>query len=152
MIKNGSSVTLHLIGIVNEDEIFESTYEENDPITLIVGEGEHLELFENALIGMQKGDKKEIRIPCEDAYGLYDDNLVLEVTKEDFPNDISPELGMILEIPLDFDLDEDESESEAAIPMTVVEINDNTIVLDGNHELAGMDLIYQIEIINVENK
>ena len=79
--KRGDKVSVHYSGTLEDGTVFSSTYEEDDPFEFIVGEGNVLASFENAVIGMNEGDKKTIAIPPEDAYGHHRRELVFEVKK-----------------------------------------------------------------------
>ncbi len=138
-IQKGSLVTMHYKGSFADGEVFESSYG-NDPIVFRVGNNEIIPGLELAVLGMEVGEKKDVAVPPELGYGEYRDNLVVEVEKDRL-GDMDLELGERLEL---------EGENGENIIMTVVEINDDTVVLDANHDLAGEILNFAIEIVEVK--
>ena len=140
--KNGDYVHVHYVGTLNDGTVFDSSYESDEPIEFELGSGDLLPDFENAVIGMTIGEKKEFKISAENAYGEYDDTLIFDIDKkqlDDFEN-LAPgdELRMVSET--------DENE---IIDLTVVEIDDDFITVDANHELAGEDLNFVVELTKI---
>ncbi len=113
---------------------------EPGPMELTIGGGEFFEQIEEALIGMAPGDKKTVTIPAEDAFGEYDEEKVFTVPKSDLPADLVPEVGQ--ELVLANDDDEE-------IGVAVVEVTADSITFDANHPLAGEDLTYEFQLVEI---
>lgn len=107
---------------------------------ITIGGGEFFEQVEEALIGMAPGEKKTVTIPAEDAFGEYDEEKVFTVPKSDLPADLVPEVGLELVLAND---DEEE------IGVAVVEVTADSVTFDANHPLAGEDLTYEFELVEI---
>lgn len=138
-VKNGNTVKVHYTGRFEDGIIFDSSVG-GDPLEFTLGGHEVIQGFEEAALGMNIGDKKTVSIKPEDAYGPYNESLVVEMPKEYIPEDVSPELGMRLII-----VDNNGEE----LPVVVSEIHEDAIRLDANHPLAGKTLVFDIELIEV---
>lgn len=138
-ITKGSLVTMHYKGSFADGEVFESSYG-SDPLVFRVGNGEIIPGLDLAVIGMEIGDKKDVAVPPELGYGDYRDELVVEVERARL-GDLELELGERLEL---------EGENGENIIMTVVELSDEIVVLDANHDFAGEILNFAIEIVDVK--
>lgn len=109
---------------------------------LIIGDEEFYIPIEEALVGMAPGEKKTVTISPDDAFGDYDPENVFSVARSEFPDDLTPTVGMALEV----DGDEDEDE---AYMVTVVKVTDEEVSLDTNHPLAGEELSYEFELVEI---
>ncbi len=138
-VKQGDVVSVHYTGKLENGSIFDSSMEK-DPITFKIGEESIIPGLENALLGMQEGETKSITISSEEAYGPHMKELVSDVNKENFPTDISPELGLQLEL---------KQPEGPSIIVTITHIADDTVTLDANHPLAGKDLHFEIELLKI---
>ncbi len=112
---------------------------ETGPVELTIGEEEVVPGLEKALIGMAPGEKKTVRLVSEEAYGERDEEMVMEVDRGEIPEDIAPEIGQTLELT--------DEEGEAFL-VTVTNITETEVVLDANHPLAGVDITYEIELVD----
>jgi peptidylprolyl isomerase len=137
--KNGDSVKVHYTGKLVDGEKFDSS-EGREPLAFTVGAGQMIKGFDAAIPGMNVGDKKTINIPAADAYGETDPQAVIEFPKENVPADMKLEPGMQLEL---------RNEHGQPVPVIVVEVKDEVIVLDANHFLAGKDLVFDIELVEI---
>ena len=138
-VKNGDTVKVHYTGTLDDGTEFDSSYERG-PLEFTVGEGKLLSGFEQAVIGMQVGQSKTVTILAEDAYGLYDDELVEVVNRDELPSDLELEIGQELTV------------YNQGVPVdtcTVIEISDSTVTLDYNHPLAGKDITFAIELVEI---
>ncbi len=139
--KNGSLVKVHYTGKIN-DEVFDSS-EGKEPLMFKVGDHKVIKGFEDAIIGMKKDDKKSVNIPKEEAYGVRDEKLVSEVPKSQL-GDLSSKVE--LKAGVSFQLKDQMGNVAIA---TVTEVKDESIVLDLNHPLAGKDLTFELEVVEV---
>ena len=139
-IQEGSNVKLHYTGTLNDGTVFDSS-EGKDPLEFTVGEGQVIPGFEKELMGMKAGDKKTLNILTEDAYGERDEQRVGDYPKENIPEGMEIEVGskVFLQAP------------EGGIAFaTILKIEEEIVVLDLNHPLAGKDLTFEIEILEVQ--
>jgi peptidylprolyl isomerase len=137
--KVGDKVRVRYRGFLNDGTMFDSSFE-TEPLEFTIGEKEVILGFEEAIVGMSEGDTKGVSISPEDAFGPYRKDLVLVVSKSDIPSHINPHLGMKLEI---------RSYSGGTALVTVANVKEETITLDGNHELAGKELNFKIELTEI---
>ncbi len=124
----------------SEDCSCESCECEDDRLEFTIGEEEVIPGLEEAVIGMRPGETKTVRIVSDQAYGPYDEEMVMQVERSEFPEDIQPEVGQMLE------LTDDEGE---AFVVTVAEVSDESVTLDANHPLAGQDITYDLELVEI---
>jgi peptidylprolyl isomerase len=140
--KQGDTVKVHYNGRLTDGTEFDSS-EGRQPLEFEVGSGTVIKGFDDGVTNMSVGEKKTVLIPADDAYGPREEERVIEFPRSNFPPDIKPEVGMTL------NMHDDEGEVYRVI---ITEINAETIILDGNHPLAGQDLIFDIELIDVKGK
>ena len=139
-VKKGDTVKVHYHGRLTDGTTFDSS-SGREPLSFEVGSGQVIKGFEDGVAGMNVGDKKTIQIPVEDAYGPKDENMLVEFPKSNFPEDLKPEVGMQLNMT---------NGGGQVIPVTIVEIGEESVMLDANHPLAGQDLIFDIELVEIE--
>jgi len=139
-VKKGDTVKVHYAGKFETGELFD-TSREGDPLIFTVGGDDIIPGFGDATIGMSVGETKTISIEPEQAYGPYKENLIIDMPTQYFPEDISPEKGLQLNI-----VDENDQE----VPVEITEVRDDYIRLDANHPLAGKKLIFDIELLEIE--
>lgn len=165
--KNGDKVRINYIGTLEDGTVFDSTLEDGEldneccdtdecgddcgceddcgcgdtgPMELTIGAGEFFPQIEEALIGMSIGEKKSVVVPAADAFGEYDTEKVFNVPRSDMPEDLKPEVGDELTL-----TNEDDEEVE----VTVVEVQEDSVTFDTNHPLAGEDLTFEIELLEI---
>ncbi len=138
--KDGDKVKVHYHGKLRNGETFDSS-EGREPLEFTVGEGNVIKGFDDGVRGMQVGDKKTVEINADDAYGQKDQKNVIEFPKDQFPPDMKPEVGMQLML---------SSGEGHQFPVRVAEVKDDVVVLDANHPLAGQDLIFDIEMMEIK--
>ena len=135
----GSKVKVHYTGTLTDDTVFDSS-REREPIEFTVGAGQMIAGFDAAVEGMKVGETKKVSIPAEEAYGPKNEKAMVTVSKEQLPQGMTPEVGMQLEAT--------QQDGRKQI-LVVAEVGDNDVVLDGNHPLAGKDLVFDIELMEV---
>jgi peptidylprolyl isomerase len=139
VVKYGDTVKLEFIGTLDNGETFDTSLGE-EPLSFTLGEGEMVPAFENAILGMKVGDIKTFTIPADEAYGPYYEELVLEVPRSDIPGDIVPEIGMQLK---------QVHEDGTIVIATITKVTEETITLDANHALAGENLTFEVELLDI---
>jgi len=138
-VKNGDTIRVHYHGKLVSGETFDSSAG-RDPLEFKVGAGSVIPGFDAGVLEMNVGDKKTIHIPFAEAYGAKREDMVLQVPRTQVPPDLNPEIGGQLHMT---------SQSGQIFPVTVVGINDEFISLDANHQLAGKDLIFDLELVEI---
>jgi peptidylprolyl isomerase len=136
---NGNTVKIHYKGTLEDGSVFDSS-EGRDPLEFQIGSGQVIVGFEEAVSGMSVGEKKSVTIPVDKAYGPRNEELVIEAPKEHVPADINPEVGQKLQMG---------GPNGELVMVTVVEVTDSHIKLDANPPLAGEDLNFDIELVEV---
>ena len=135
----GDTVQIHYTGTLDDGSTFDSS-EGREPLSFTLGSGQVIQGFDDAVTGMEVGDNKTVRIPANEAYGEARDDLILEMPRDQVPPDVQLELGMQLSV---------QQQNGQAVPVTVVEITDDTVKLDANHALAGQALTFALELVAV---
>jgi peptidylprolyl isomerase len=150
-VKPGDRVRINFSGTLEDGTLFDTTYEQDacahddcgcdsGPMELEVGAGEFFTQIEEALVGMMSGDRKTMTIQAEEAFGEYDSDMVFTVPRSQFPADIEPKVGDDLELVNDDD---------EGMVVTVIEVSDADVTLDANHPLAGEDLTFEVELVEI---
>jgi peptidylprolyl isomerase len=137
--KSGDTVKVHYTGKLEDGSIFDSS-DGKDPLEFTLGEGNIIPGFEAAVLGMEVGDKKTEAITSDNAYGPYQDNLLQEVECAMIPDDIDLEVGKHLQVT---------RPDAPPLVLTIIEFDDEKVILDANHPLAGKDLIFEIELMEI---
>ena len=135
-IKSGDTIAVDYTGKLDNGDVFD-TSEGKTPLTFTVGAGMLIKGFDDAVIGMKKGESKTVTIPPEEGYGPRDDDAVVEIPKEHIPEDIPLTVGVELQL---------QDPNGHPVPATVAEITDEVVKMDINHFLAGKTLIFDITI------
>jgi len=138
-VKDGDVVKVHYTGKLTDGEQFDSSTG-REPLEFTVGAGQMIKGFDAAMPGMKVGEKKTINILPEDAYGVKDEQAIIEFPKENIPKEMKPEVGMQLQL---------RNENGQPFPVTIAEIKEDIIVLDANHSLAGKELVFDIELMEI---
>jgi len=138
--KNGDKVSVHYVGTLSDGSVFDSSRERNEVFEFTLGAHQVIPGFENGVMGMSPGEKKVLEIPFKDAYGEYRDELIFNVNKNDISNDVEYELGTVLTL---------KNDQDETMMVVVSGINDDSIVLDANHPMAGKDLTFEVELLSI---
>jgi peptidylprolyl isomerase len=141
-VKNGDKVKVHYHGRFADGTTFDSS-EGREPLEFEVGAGNVIKGFDEGVMGMSIGDKKTVSIEAGDAYGEKNEEMLVEFPKEQFPPEMVPEVGMQLNMT---------NGNGQVILVTIIEVKDDTVMLDANHPLAGKDLIFDIELVSIVSK
>jgi FKBP-type peptidyl-prolyl cis-trans isomerase SlpA len=139
-VKQNDTVKVHYTVKLKDGQVFD-TSEGKEPIEFTLGEGQLIPGFEKGLIDMKLNEKKTITIAKEEAYGEPRPELVQEVEKSQLPEEIKPEVGMGLV---------SKTPDGKEMNLMVAEVKDKTIVVDGNHPLAGKDLVFDLEVVEIK--
>lgn len=140
--KKGDTVRVHYTGKLTSGEQFD-TSAGRDPLEFEVGAGMMIKGFDEAVVGMGIGDKKTITLQPSDAYGERYDEMLIEFPRSNFPDDMTPEVGMQLMM---------NNGAGQQFPVTITEVKEELVILDGNHMLAGKELVFDIEMMEIDSK
>jgi FKBP-type peptidyl-prolyl cis-trans isomerase 2 len=137
--KSGDTVKVHYQGRLTDGSTFDSS-EGREPLEFEIGSGMVIKGFDDGVTGMKVGDKRTINIPVDEAYGPVDEDRIVEFPRANFPPEMVPEVGMKLNMT---------SGDGHVIPVVITGVKDDTISLDANHELAGEDLVFDLELVEI---
>lgn len=138
-VKQGDSVKVHYTGKFDSGEVFDRS-EEADPLTFTVGAGQVIPGFDQALLGMQVGESKQVVIPPDQAYGERGLELIQTIDRDQFKlAGVQPEVGMAIEM----------QTPQGNIPFLITALTDATVTLDANHPLAGESLHFDLTLVEI---
>lgn len=137
--KAGDTVKVHYTGKLDDGTVFDSSAG-RDPLEFTVGAGQMIAGFDAGVNGMNVGETKTVTIPSDDAYGQHRAEMVLTVGRDEMPPDMEVNPGDQLQM---------RHESGQVVVVTVTDVSDTNVTLDGNHPLAGKDLTFDIELVEV---
>lgn len=138
-VKNGDTVRVHYTGKLDDGTIFDSSVNRN-PLEFKVGQDQVIQGFEEAVIGMNLGETKTVKISVDQAYGPRREDMVTQIERNQIPPHIQLEVGLQLQVT--------GPDGRPAI-VTVTDLSDSTATLDANHPLAGKDLTFEIELVEI---
>lgn len=136
--KAGDTVRVHYTGTLGDGSEFD-TSRGREPLEFTVGEGQVIPGFDEAVTGMQPGEEKRVTIPADEAYGQRRPEMVGTIRREQFPPGIHPAVGQQLQM----------SQQGHTFVVTVTGVSDDEVTLDANHPLAGEDLTFQLELVEI---
>ncbi|MBI3015984.1 MAG: peptidylprolyl isomerase [Candidatus Tectomicrobia bacterium] len=137
--KSGDTVRVHYTGTLADGSIFDTSMD-RDPLQFTIGEEQIIPAFERAVVGMNPGESKTIMIPSGEAYGPHQEEMVLVVERDQFPPDLKPEVGQQLQM---------RRGDEHTIVVRVTEVSESDVTLDANHPLAGKDLTFDLQLVDI---
>ena len=153
--KNGDKVRVHYTGKLEDGSIFDTSEGYVDdctddacgcgskatgPLEFVIGQGSLIPKFEAAVVGLEPGQSVQVVIAADDAYGQRAEEMVAVLERSEIPADMNPEPGQQLEVVL---------QDGSPLPVVVTEVTDTTITLDANHPLAGLDLTFDIRLVEI---
>jgi peptidylprolyl isomerase len=139
-ITNGHTVSFHYVGTLDDGTEFDNSYKRGEPMTGVLGAGQLISGFENAMIGMKTNEKKSVTIESKDAYGDRNLEAIRVVPLTSFPEDFEGSVGKIVQ---------GKAANEQVFTAIVTEVSEENVTLDFNHPLAGKNLNFDIEIVSV---
>lgn len=160
--KQGDRVKVHYTGRLDDGTVFDSSVPasqeqggcdcsssscgsdsgcgEMEPLEFVIGEGNVIPGFESAVVGLATGDSVQVKIPADEAYGPRHDQMVAVVERSELGGEIEPVEGQHLEVVL---------QDGSSMPVLITEVTDTTVTLDANHPLAGLDLTFDIKLVEI---
>lgn len=134
--KAGDTVKVHYTGKFTDGTQFDSSAGK-EPLQFALGSGQVIPGFDEAVTDMKVGEKKTVTIPVDKAYGPHDDSLVFDVPRDELPANITPQVGMQLS-------------TSNGMTVTIIEVTESSVKLDANHPMAGKDLVFDLELVEIE--
>ncbi len=138
----GDTVKVHYTGKLADGTVFD-TSRDKAPLHFILGKEEVIPGFESAVVGMVQGESKTVTVPADQAYGPHKQELVEKVDREILPADLNLQVGAQLEATM---------EDGSLLRVMVNDLSETQVTLDANHPLAGRELIFEIEMVEVNKK
>ncbi len=137
--KANDNVKVHYTGKLTSGEVFDSS-EGREPLAFTVGGGQMIKGFDDAVDGMELNEKKTVTIEAKDAYGEHKNELIQQIPKSNLPEDMQPEIGQKLIATNDLG---------HQTQVSVIDVTAEDITIDANHDLAGKDLVFDIELVEI---
>jgi len=137
--KHGDTVKVHYTGQLEDGTVFDSSVK-RDPLQFKIGEGQVISDFERAVVGMSAGESKTTKVPADKAYGPYRKEMLIAVDRDKFPAHTKPEVGQQYQI---------SQEGGRKTVVTVTDVSESSVTIDANHPLAGKDLTFDIQLIEI---
>ena len=135
----GNTVRVHYTGRLDDGSVFDSS-EGGEPLEFTIGQGQMIPGFEQGVVGMELGESRTVTIAADQAYGVYQPQGVIEVDRSEIPPTIQLEVGLQLQAT---------GPDGRPAQLTVIELSEDKVKMDGNHPLAGKDLTFEIEVIGI---
>lgn len=151
--KNGDRVRVHYTGTLDDGSVFDSSEgfvdkcedegcgcesQATGPLEFVIGQGNLIPKFEQSVIGLEPGQSVRVKIPADEAYGQRVDEMVAVIERSEIPAGINPEPGQQMEVVL---------QDGTPLPVLITEVTDTSVTLDANHPLAGLDLTFDIRLV-----
>ena len=137
--KTGDTVKVHFTGKLDDGTVFGSSID-NEPLEFTIGEDEIIQGFEQAVVGMSPGESKTATVLADQAYGPHNEEMVLVVDRNQIPEHLKPKVGQQLEV---------RQADDQTIVVTVTDVSEENVTLDANHPLAGEDLFFDIQLMEI---
>jgi peptidylprolyl isomerase len=140
MAQNGDKVKVHYTGTLKDGTEFDSSTG-REPLAFTVGAGQMIQGFDRAVVGMKVGETKTVTITAAQAYGEKDQNLIITIDKKNLPPTITPKVGDMLKM---------STSGGGSVNVKVTKVENSSITVDANHELAGQDLTFKITMVDIK--
>lgn len=137
--QSGDTVKVHFTGKLKDGTVIDSS-RERDPLELKIGEGRFIPGFEEAIVGMEPGAEKTTEVPAKEAFGEFRNELVMEIPRTEFQAGVDLEVGQKFKA---------QDPQRGSIVVTIVDLSEESATIDANHELAGKDLVFDIELLEI---
>jgi peptidylprolyl isomerase len=137
--ESGDKVKVHYTGRLDDGTVFDSSHD-RDPLEFTLGENQVISGFEKAVIGMDEGESRTVQLTPDQAYGSHDQRLVMEVSRDQIPGHIDLSVNDRLQL---------RRQDGGTFVVTVTNLSESKVTLDGNHPLAGQDLTFDIQLVEI---
>ena len=139
VVEKGNKIKVEYTGSFENGEVFDASEKHGEPLEFEAGDGMVVPGFDNAVIGMDVGEEKEVTLKPEEAYGMPNEQAIQKVPKDKFPAEA--EEGMMIGVPLP---------NGQQVPAKITKITDKEVTIDMNHPMAGKTLVFKIKIVSIE--
>ena len=139
-IKKGDKIKVEYTGTLEDGTVFDSSEKHGKPLEFEVGSGQLIKGFDEAVVGMNKGDEKEIKLQPAEAYGEPKPEMHKKVPRDQLPKEPEPKVGMMLAVGLP---------NGMQLPAKIMEVSETDITIDLNHPLAGKVLNFKLKVLDV---
>ena len=136
----GDTIRIHYTGTLDDGQKFDSSHDHEEPLEFSIGKGQVVPGFEQAVVGMEPGETRTVRIPPNQAYGPHNPEKVIEVSRGNMPHDVELDIGVHIQGSMP---------DGQVVEFTIVGLNESEVTLDGNHPLAGKDLTFELELLEI---
>ena len=143
VVKKGNKVKVEYVGSLEDGTVFDSSEMHNQPLEFIVGAGQLLKGFDDAVVGMKIGEEKEIRLPPDDAYGPHNPEFVKDMPRDCFPENQEIQPGMKYMVAL---------QNGRQIPVCISKVSEDAVTVDLNPPLAGKTLVFKIKLLQISEE
>ncbi|MCJ7570784.1 MAG: peptidylprolyl isomerase [Candidatus Thermoplasmatota archaeon] len=143
VVKKGNKVKVEYIGSLEDGTVFDSSERHNQPLEFIVGAGQLLKGFDDAVVGMKIGEEKEIRLPPDEAYGPHNPEFVKDMPRDCFPEDQEIQPNMMYMVSL---------QNGRQIPVRISKVSEDIVTADLNPPLAGKTLVFKIKLLQISEE
>jgi len=137
--EHGNTVKIHYTGKLGDGEIFDSSVDK-EPLEFTIGKGQVISGFEEGVIGMSVKESKVVNIPADKAYGPHRKEMIAVIDKTQFPPEIEAKMGSMLDV---------RQEDGSTVSVTITNVSDSDVTLDANHPLAGKDLTFDLQLVEI---
>lgn len=138
--QNGDRVAVHYTGRFLDGQVFDTSLARNEPLEFVVGAGQMIKGFDEAVLGMTLNEQKTVTLAPQDAYGIRNEQYVISIPVSQLPEDLNPQIGDELVLHL---------QDGSNFPVIVADLSSETITLDGNHPMAGKTLVFDIQLLEI---
>jgi FKBP-type peptidyl-prolyl cis-trans isomerase 2 len=138
-VETGDTVRVHYTGSLTDGTVFDTSVG-SDPLEFTIGSEQVIPGFEQAVVGMKLGESKTVTIPAEEAYGPRYKEWVFAIDRDQLPEDVEPQVGSILDLVV---------MPNAVMTVIVIAVSETSVIVDANHPLAGQDLTFDIELVEI---
>lgn len=139
-VQKGDTIKIEYVGKYEDGSVFDSSEKQGQPLQFTVGNGQIIKGLDDAILGMEEGDQKEIEINPQDGYGEHNPDLVQKVPRDKFPQEMDVQPGTVFEAGLP---------SGETVPANVVDVDDEGVSVDLNHPLAGKKLNFSVKVVEI---
>ncbi len=138
--KEGDNVKVHYTGKLEDGTVFDTSRNRDEPLRFKIGEQKVIPGFEQAVIGMAPGDSKTEKLPPEQAYGPRREDMIMEMERDQIPDNVDPKEGQQLQLRL---------QNGQTVPVIITSLSGENVTIDANHPLAGQTLVFDIELVDI---
>ncbi len=139
-VKKGDTIKVEYTGRLEDGTVFDTSENHEEPLVFTVGDQKLIKGFDDAVVGMQEGEEKEVTIPPEEAYGQHNPELVRELPRDIFPEDQDVQPGMVFMMAL---------QDGRKIPVRIAKVSNGQVTVDLNSPLAGKTLVFTIKVVEI---